>query len=159
MYLREDAVLDAVARFFGDRVFGPHRREILAADLDSVDDRAARQRQAERQRLQRVLADIARRQHSILRQAQDGDPDDPFTQGLRGSYKELEARKTVTLAAVAELDAADKAEPAGPAPQTPRCWTSCPTSRSTSPTPPNHCYGGSSRSPSSLFNCTTTTTR
>ncbi|GDY33904.1 recombinase family protein [Gandjariella thermophila] len=116
VYLREDAILDAVSRFFADRVFGPHRRELLAADLDQVDDRAARQRQAERERLQRALADIARRQHSILRQAQDGDPDDPFTKGLRGGYNDLEAQKTATLAAVAELDAADEVEPARPTP-------------------------------------------
>ncbi|MGP4018814.1 recombinase family protein [Saccharopolyspora sp. 5N708] len=116
VYLREDHVLDAVSRFFADRVFGPHRREILAADLDGIDDRATRQRQAERERLQRVLADIARRQNSILRQAQDGDPDDPFTKGLRGSYNELEAQKKATLASVAELDAADEAEPGRPSP-------------------------------------------
>ena len=51
-----------------------------------------------------MLADIARRQDSILRQAADGDPDDPFTKGLRGSYNDLEAQKNATLAAVAELD-------------------------------------------------------
>ncbi len=114
IYIREDAVLHAVSRFFADRVFGAQRREILAADLHGVDDRATRQRQAERERLQRALADIARRQNSILRQAQDGDPDDPFTKGLRGSYNELEAQKNATLAAVTELDVADGAEPGRP---------------------------------------------
>ncbi|WP_255375868.1 zinc ribbon domain-containing protein [Saccharomonospora sp. CUA-673] len=114
VYLREDAILDAVSRFFADRVFGQQRRGLLAAELDSVDDREAQQRHAERERLQRVLADIARRQDSILRQAADGDPDDPFTKGLRGSYNDLEAQKNATLAAVAELDAADEAEPAKP---------------------------------------------
>src|SRR5437870_2658402 len=113
-YIREQAILDAVSRFFADRVFGPHRREILAADLDTIDDRATRQRQAERERLQLVLADIARRQNSLLRQAQDGDPDDPFTKGLRGSYNELETQKKTTQAAIAELDTAGAAEPARP---------------------------------------------
>lgn len=70
-------MLYAVSQFFADRVFGPHRRELLATDLDGIDDRATRQRQTERERLQRVLADIARRQDSILRQAQDGDPTTP----------------------------------------------------------------------------------
>lgn len=114
VYLREGALLDAVSRFFADRVFGTQRRELLAAELDTVDDREAQQRQAERERLQRVLADIARRQDSLLRQAADGDPDDPFTKGLRGSYNDLETQKNTTLAAVAELDAADEAEPATP---------------------------------------------
>lgn len=116
VYLREDHVLDAVSRFFPGRVFGPHRREILAADVDGIDGRVTRQRQAERDRLQRVLADIARRQNTILRQAQDGDPDDPFTKGLRGSYNELETQKKTTLASVAELDAAGEAEPGRPSP-------------------------------------------
>ena len=48
VYIREDDVLDAVSRFFADRVFGPHRRAILAADLVGVDDRATEARQADR---------------------------------------------------------------------------------------------------------------
>jgi hypothetical protein len=114
VYVREDAVLDAVARFFADRVFGTDRRVLLAADLAGVDDRATRERQTERERLQRILADIARRQNSIMRQAQDGDPDDPFTKALRGSYNDLDAEKTATLAAIAGLDAADETEPGRP---------------------------------------------
>jgi hypothetical protein len=45
-------VLDAGSRYFADRVFGHHRRETLAPDLTGLDDRAARERQAERKRLQ-----------------------------------------------------------------------------------------------------------
>src|SRR5579884_4132817 len=69
VYLREDAVLDAVSSFFANRVFGRQRRTILTADLATTDDREARARDAEGQRLHRRLADIARRQTSILRQA------------------------------------------------------------------------------------------
>lgn len=82
-YTREDAVLDAVSAFYADRVFGPHRRDLLKADLATVDDRETRLREAERERLQRTLADLTRRQHNVMRQAQDCDPDDPFAQGLR----------------------------------------------------------------------------
>ncbi|GLZ43803.1 hypothetical protein Acsp05_74270 [Actinokineospora sp. NBRC 105648] len=114
VYLWEDAVLDAVSRFFADRVLGPNRRTILAADLSTVDDREAQARDAERDRLRRVLADLSRRQNSIMRQAQDGDPDDPFTRALRGTYNDLEAERHAALAAVAALDAADDAEPARP---------------------------------------------
>jgi site-specific DNA recombinase len=106
-YLREDTMLDAVSRFFADQVFGEHRRDTLAADLARVHERAARERQEEREQLQRVVADVARRQNAVLRQAQEGDPDDPFTTALRGSYHELEARKATALAAVARLDAAE----------------------------------------------------
>jgi DNA invertase Pin-like site-specific DNA recombinase len=114
VYVREDAILDAVARFFADRVFGTERRAILAADLAGVDDRATHERQTERERLQRTLADVVRRQNSIMRQAQDGDPDDPFTKALRGSYNDLDAEKIATLAAITGLDAADEAEPGRP---------------------------------------------
>lgn len=38
VYIREDALLDALARFYADRVFGPHRAAALAADLDTIDD-------------------------------------------------------------------------------------------------------------------------
>ncbi|MGW1676455.1 hypothetical protein [Saccharopolyspora sp. NPDC002376] len=48
------------------------------------------------------------------RQAQDGDPDDPFTKALRGTYNELQTQKTATLASVAELDNADSSEPSKP---------------------------------------------
>jgi DNA invertase Pin-like site-specific DNA recombinase len=114
VYLREDAILDAITRFFADRVFGPHRRDLLAADLADLDDRAVRERQAERERLQRVIADLARRQNSVLRQAQDGDPGDPFTKGLRGTYNDLDAEKTAALAVIAQLAAADDTEPHRP---------------------------------------------
>jgi site-specific DNA recombinase len=53
VYIREDALLDALARFYADRVFGPHRAAALAADLGTLDDRAAEERQTERERLQR----------------------------------------------------------------------------------------------------------
>ncbi|WHT17405.1 hypothetical protein N8J89_30355 [Crossiella sp. CA-258035] len=109
-YLRESSILDAVSRFLADRVFGVQRREILSADLAGLDDRAACQRQAERVRLQRVVAELARRQTSVLRQAQDGDPDDPFAQGLRTTYNELEAQRRATLTSIADLDAADEGE-------------------------------------------------
>lgn len=114
IYLREDSVSDAITRFFADRVFGPHRREMLAADLDGIDDRVARERHSERERLQRAVADLTRRQDSILKQAQDGDPDDPFTKALRGTYNDLDAEKTAALSAIAQLDGADDTEPHRP---------------------------------------------
>ena len=114
VYLREDAVLDAVSRFFADRIFGPQRRAILTADLATVDDREASAREAERQRLQRVVADVVRRQNSVVRQAQDGDPDDPFTRALRSTFNDLDAERVAALSAIAQLDAADEAAPTLP---------------------------------------------
>jgi site-specific DNA recombinase len=99
---------------FADRIFGPHRRDILAADLAGIDDRVTRDRHSERERLQRAVADVVRRQHSILRQAQDGDLDDPFTKALRGTFNDLEVEKKTALAAIADLDAVDQTEPGLP---------------------------------------------
>jgi site-specific DNA recombinase len=107
-------------------VFGPDRRDKIVADFDTIDDRAAQQRDTERQRLQRQIADVARRQHSVLRQAQDGDPDDPFTRGLRVSYNSLDTEKTAALAAIASLDAADAQEPARPDPAAPELLDALP---------------------------------
>jgi site-specific DNA recombinase len=85
-HIREDEVLDAVSNVYIDRVFGPHRRELFAAGLASTDDRETRQREADRERLQRTLA---RRQDNVMRQAQDCAPGDPFGQGLRQTYNDL----------------------------------------------------------------------
>jgi hypothetical protein len=111
VYLRERPILEAISQFFGDRVFGPHRRDLFAADFATVDQRACQDRQDLRARLKRQLTAIARRQEALVRQAQDGDPHDPFTQALRGSYNQLESEKTTTLAQLDDLDTADQAEP------------------------------------------------
>ena len=116
-YIREDAILDAVSAFYGDRVFGPQRRDLLAADLATVDDRETRQREAERTRLQRTLADLARRQDNVMRQAQDSAPDDPFAQGLRQTYNDLEVERRATHATLAKLDTAADTTPARPTAQ------------------------------------------
>lgn len=39
--IREDELLDAVGRFFADRIFGPDRTSIPEADLATVDDSAS----------------------------------------------------------------------------------------------------------------------
>jgi hypothetical protein len=69
---------------------------------------------SERERLQRTLADLARRQHNVMRQAQDCEPDGPFGQGLRQTYNNLEPERRTALAAIAELDAAEQAGPPRP---------------------------------------------
>ncbi|WP_242582113.1 recombinase family protein [Amycolatopsis sp. 195334CR] len=105
VYLREDALLAAITRFFADRVFGEQRRAILAADLAGADDTAHREHEAKRARLERALAEVDRQQQSLLVQARQGDPADPFTQALRGSYNDLAKDKKTKLAELAALDA------------------------------------------------------
>ncbi|TGA95460.1 recombinase family protein [Streptomyces sp. MZ04] len=118
LYINEADLLEAIGAFFADRVFGPQRRALLAADLRNADVRAAQERETERERHQRTRDDIARRQSNVLRQAQDADPSDPFTRGLRQAYNDLESQRRAVLAAVAALDAADAAEVGPPTEQT-----------------------------------------
>lgn len=106
--LREDELLEAICRFYADRLFGPERRAILEVEQGSIDDHAVFEREAERTRRQKLLATITRQQDSIMRQAREGDPGDPFTRGLRESYNDLESQKKVALSAIAELDTADQ---------------------------------------------------
>ncbi|ADP78992.1 Resolvase domain protein [Pseudofrankia inefficax] len=114
--IREDVLEKAIGEFYAERVFGRSRITLLTAELASYDDRAANERAAERGRLQKKIDDLTRRQANLLRQAQDGDPDDPFTQGLRATYNDLDAERKVTLAKIQELDEADDAEPERPGP-------------------------------------------
>ncbi|MQA02173.1 MAG: recombinase [Streptosporangiales bacterium] len=117
VYLNERALLDAVSRFYADRVFGPDRQALLAADLAQVDDNAAEAREAERDRLRRALADVDRRQATILRQAADADADDPFVTALRQTYNDLEEQKNAAATALADLDGV-AVEPRRPATDT-----------------------------------------
>ncbi|GGR67432.1 hypothetical protein GCM10010252_01460 [Streptomyces aureoverticillatus] len=97
--------------------FGPECHALLAADLRDADVRAVQERDTERERHQRTLGNLARRQSNLLRQAQDADPDDPFTRGLHQTYNDLETRRKATLAVLADLDAADAPEPERPTEQ------------------------------------------
>jgi site-specific DNA recombinase len=113
-------------------VFGPDRAAALAADLATVDDRAATERQQQRAALQQRIADITRRQAALLHQAQSiTDPDEPWASGLRSGYNDLNAEKTAMLAAVADLTPPTPPSPPGPTPAMPPSWTSCPTYGST----------------------------
>ncbi len=46
-----------------------------------------------------------------MRQAREGDPDDPFTRGLRHNYSDLEKQKNASLEVVGQLDTADRSGP------------------------------------------------
>jgi len=112
VYLREDPIREAVNGRIGRAVrhstvsITPRQRargawgktsvyEVLKTPKDTgyqvFNRRASRSRHGKVN--DPVIADVARRQNSILRQAQDGDPDDPFTKALSGTYNDLEAEK------------------------------------------------------------------
>lgn len=50
------------------------------------------------------MADIARKLDNVRRQAEDADPRDPFTQGLRQRYNDLDTERQAALGAINQLD-------------------------------------------------------
>ncbi|GAB3391532.1 hypothetical protein GCM10027360_81850 [Amycolatopsis echigonensis] len=116
VYVREDAVADAVAQFLTDRVFGQERVRLLLGEASSADEIATEERTRKRMSLEGAIAGIEKRQQSILRQAQSGDLDDPFTRGLRGTYNELEGEKEAIVEQIADLDAEAQSQPKPPGP-------------------------------------------
>lgn len=114
IYIREDVIAAEVNRLLAERIFGHRRRQLLLADLNVVDDTAQRERDTRRQRLQRRLADTTRKQQNVLRQAEDADPHDPFTRGLRQRYNDLETERQTQLAALNDMDQLDEQEPDSP---------------------------------------------
>ncbi|GLY67627.1 putative recombinase [Amycolatopsis taiwanensis] len=114
VYIREDALLTAITTAFADCLFGHNRMRVLTAGLDQVDDREERERQDCRARLQKNVADLKRKQDNLLRQAEDADPDDPFTAGLRERYNALRAQQQQLETQIAELDRRQVQVPSAP---------------------------------------------
>lgn len=111
VYVREEAITAVVDRAFSQFLFHPQRRVLLSRDVDQAGQRAHAERAEQRSRLQRRTADLARRQENLLRQAEDADPNDPFVQGLRTRYNDLQTERQVVLDEIAALDDQDRAEP------------------------------------------------
>ncbi|TWE27586.1 recombinase family protein [Prauserella muralis] len=111
VYVREESINAVVEQAFSEFLFHPDRRTLLIGDMDRAEERASQERAERRARLQRRTADLARRQDNVLGQAENADPADPFTQGLRDRYNDLQAERQLVLDEIAELDAQDPAEP------------------------------------------------
>lgn len=115
------------------------------ADLATVDDAAALARIQDRDRLQRQTADIERKQEALLRQAQDGAPEDPFAKALRQNFNELAASKNTVQAEVAQLDAQDTETPAPPTPSDMSLLDAVPYLRVNLARAPQPCFRRSSK--------------
>ncbi|MEU8416958.1 recombinase family protein [Amycolatopsis japonica] len=100
VYIREDLILDQVEAFFNERLFGAQRQALLLADQDDSHTAERRETERRRQSLQKKIADAARKQDNLLRQAENADPDDPFTQGLRQRYNEVFSERKALLDAL-----------------------------------------------------------
>ncbi len=111
VYVREEAITAVVDQAFSQFLFHPQRRVLLPGTWIRPGQRAHAERAEQRTRLQRRTADLARRQENLLRQAEDADPNDPFVQGLRKRYNDLQTERQVVLDEIAALDDQDRAEP------------------------------------------------
>jgi site-specific DNA recombinase len=105
VYVREEAITAVVEQAFSEFLFHPQRRNLLSEDLNEADAQAHRDRDERRTRLQRRVADLTRRQDNVLSQVEDADPTDPFIQGLRRRYNDLQAQRQRALDEMAALDA------------------------------------------------------
>ncbi|WP_258904020.1 recombinase family protein [Actinokineospora sp. UTMC 2448] len=104
VYIREDAILTALTTVFNECLFNPHRVETLLARIPQVD----RQRQLDladrRTRLQKRALELVRKQNNLLKQAENADPDDSFTQALRHRYNTLVTEHHHVLTHIDDLD-------------------------------------------------------
>lgn len=110
LWVREDLLLDAVNRFFADHIFGPHRMDLLAAQLASQPAPADQDRHAERSRItQKAIADIERRKHALITELENqpdtGDPDADreFRQAIQRRLTELAAEQRAKKTELAQL--------------------------------------------------------
>jgi len=104
VYVREDRLNQIVLDFFTDRVFGPHRRAHLDADLrhtptsSAVDDDEVR-----RKDLDRMIADLQRRQDRLIQELENTlddptDTDDDGGEALRREFRAGIQRRFTDLA-------------------------------------------------------------
>ncbi|WP_081855511.1 recombinase family protein [Saccharopolyspora rectivirgula] len=89
VYMREDVLLSALNDAYGTYLFSKDRLNLLADTVDQGVDQAELERVARRDRLNKQLAELTRKQDNLLAQAEDADPGDPFIKGLRERYNAL----------------------------------------------------------------------
>ncbi|GHI41098.1 recombinase family protein [Streptomyces violascens] len=102
-YVNEATLLRATVALYADRVLASHMKYLLTADLSAIISGGLRHHEEERTGHERVLADIGRRQEITLQRAQECGPNDPFGQGLREAYNDLEEQRQITVGILKDL--------------------------------------------------------
>lgn len=100
--------MDAVAEFFANRVFGPERATLLAADLGDLAQQADGDQAARLDALRRSMDEVRQRQDRLVRtlESQD-DPTGAVFARVRERMGELEAERRSKLEALVALEAAE----------------------------------------------------
>lgn len=114
IFVREDQLIDPIARFFAGRVFGSSRKLLLADAAPVADTRA----EVHRRTLRAEIADLARAQDNLLTQLEryqpTGDPDidDEWRMSLQRRFAAVVAERRAKTTRLTELDHND--DQAGP---------------------------------------------
>ena len=106
IWVRQDALLDGILRFFAERVLGPDRLDYLAADVDGTararDNALVRQVES----LRRSIADLDRKRGRLVQRLEDMDDfDGSLLRAVRDRHRELTVErdeKVATLAAISD---------------------------------------------------------
>jgi hypothetical protein len=135
--VREDALMNAIGGFFAERVFGPGRAAMLAAQLPASAADHADQQARQSGHLRRELARIDTAEHGLITELEaPADPADPTAQAyrarIRARYAELYDQRTGTEAQLADLEAAT------PQGNDPALLDELPMAASFLPDPPDH---------------------
>ncbi|MCW2870544.1 MAG: Site-specific recombinase [Streptomyces oryziradicis] len=109
VWISERVLVEAVHDFFAQRIFGPQRRELLAAGTAGAPAQKPGAAE-ERQKLQVDVAKLERRKERLLDQLDSDDDGDPettaeFRRGIRKRYDDLERQRRQLLAKIAAADA------------------------------------------------------
>ena len=118
LWVREEILLEMVHGFFAERIFGPHRRDLLSAQLARHTAPArAESRNAERRKsLRKAISDLERRKRVLVTELETqpvtGDPDAgrEYREAIQYRFTELVAEHRAKSAELARL-ADEPAEP------------------------------------------------
>ncbi|MDG4834789.1 recombinase family protein [Solwaraspora sp. WMMD1047] len=106
IYIREDILLPAITGVIAERVFGPHRRQHLAAQHAAAPRHLAEAHAEAIAATTRTLDDITTRQDSIGAELEETPVDNKaWRTNLRDRFNNLETRRIETEARLAELTA------------------------------------------------------
>ena len=160
VWVREEPLMAAIARFFTERVFGPDRAAMLDATLPATAAAQAARDAARASTLRKKLDRIDVAETALISELEatpEGMPEPAvaaYRQRLRARFTDLYAERTTVQAQLDTLTAPSMGRPV-----TPRCWMSCPPSATSSPPlrPPSS--NGYSPSSTSAPSTTATSTK
>ncbi len=93
LWIRESHVLEPLNNFFADRLFGPSRRELVAAVLPQADDAAWRRHADREQALRTAMSDLTRRRERQFHALEVAESlDQVFIQGVQARVADLDAQ-------------------------------------------------------------------